>query len=217
MLDIAQLRKHSQLLVGLAFNKIYFDMLSTINMDEDSAKEILLSLVSQNRKNPKYNDHIPNEVIGWRFSSSDQNNPNPSPGTNEQYSKPVCEWTGVTCDPIDGTITGLNLGQGFLIEALLGGTPLTKENDDRLKNVGTGRNLHYPFWEEERKIDRNLISNKSPALITSKIPSILGKLLSLRAINLSSNQLQGEIPKSVAGKHICFILLDLSDICESNK
>jgi len=165
--------------------------------DEASAKEILLSLVDQNRKNPKYNDHIPNDVTGWRFSSSDQNNPNPSPETNEQHSKPVCEWTGVTCDPIDGTITGLNLGQGFLIEALLGGTPLAKKDDDRLKNVGDNRNLHYQFWEGKPEIDRNLVSKNSPSPIAAKIPSNLGKLISLRAINLSFNQLQGEIPKSV--------------------
>lgn len=177
-------------------------MISTMKPDEAAAKEILLSLVDQNRKNAKYNDHIPNDVIGWRFSSSDQNNPNPSPETNEQHSKPVCEWTGVTCDPIDGTITGLNLGQGFLIEALLGGTPLAKKDDDRLKNVGDSRNLHYQFREERPEINRNLVSKNSPSPIAAKIPSNLGKLISLRAINLSFNQLQGEIPKSVTGEYL---------------
>ena len=62
-------------------------------MDESELKEILLTLVEPNQNRVT----LPPSVKGW----------------SEQSDVQVCYWTGVTCDPIDNSITGLNLGDGF--------------------------------------------------------------------------------------------------------
>ena len=145
-------------------------------MDDSQLKSILLSLVEPNQNKLT----IPASVKGW----------------SEQSQEPVCYWTGITCDPIDNSITGLNLGDGFWTNTLLGLSP-TEDNADQ------NRMLTY---EELKEIylQKTLGSTHSQTRVLQSgaaagpaFPSALGKLKTLRFINLSSNQIQGPIPKSI--------------------
>lgn len=166
-------------------------------MEEAEVKDILLSLVESNRNKPYYNDHIGNDVIGWRFPDEQSN------ANNEEYKMPVCQWSRVSCDVIDGSVTVLDLGDGFLMQSVLGGAAPTKEDEERAKNIGGARHLHERHLDALHE-DRHLTPSDPTTTIT--IPSSLGKITSLRKIDLSSNQIQGTIPQSVTGEHLFFSL-----------
>lgn len=170
-------------------------------MTEDEVKIILLALLAPSRNGLV---DIPADVTGWRHpigitdASSQAVNEN-----DEHYHQPVCSWTGVTCDPIDGSVIGLNLGNGFYTKTLLG------LSDDDIDDdvVGEDRNSRALFPHDD---DDSMVLNKSRCHETRRIssimptsstypsfPSALGKLRSLRFINMSSNRLQGMVPKSI--------------------
>mmetsp|Transcript_15239 Transcript_15239/g.21653 ORF Transcript_15239/g.21653 Transcript_15239/m.21653 type:complete len:711 (-) Transcript_15239:1449-3581(-) len=155
-------------------------------MDVSEIKKVLLTLVEPNQNRVT----LPSNVKGW----------------SEQSEEPVCYWTGITCDPIDNSLTGLNLGNGFWLQTLLG-VSQTGEVDsarhyqDRMLDY---EDIKDQYLHKKREtidfIDtyykqRNLQTNKAAAGPT--FPSALGKLDTLRLINLSSNQIQGPIPKSI--------------------
>ena len=211
--------------------------------DEAEVKNILLEFVEPNRNNPDIDDLIPLDVKGWRF---------PNTRDHGQYKQPVCFWSGVTCDPVDGSITGLNLGNGFYIHQLLGwpggeldddddGGDITGDGHGDSSTGGIHRRYrramvleeeqdwleHYDlqfdngvlpkkrfaipqpphhFHRHQHKMRRmlqtvNVTNIKSNTNITyaanPKIPPSLGKLTSLRFINLSHNHIQGTIPKNI--------------------
>ena len=200
-------------------------------LDETEVKSILLEFVEPNRNNPI----ISLDIKGWRF---------PHTRDHGQYAQPVCFWTGITCDPIDGSVTGLNLGNGLYVHKLLG-TPGGPEEgvDDRHGDAAGGVQRHvieeqeqqqhdwdsyyenlfpkkryfapidaiqqyYGHDNSNRRTQKNITttnkvskSNNNTSTATYNIspsfPSSLGKLTSLRFVNLSHNRLQGQIPKSV--------------------
>ena len=156
-------------------------------MDESELKEILLTLVEPNQNRVT----LPPSVKGW----------------SEQSDVQVCYWTGVTCDPIDNSITGLNLGDGFWFKTLLGMSETAEDDNDSARHY-QDRQLGYEeikdlYLHKKTKAtgstdthkQRNLQKDKAAAGPT--FPSALGKLQTLRFINLSSNQIQGPIPKSI--------------------
>jgi len=154
-------------------------------MDESELKEILLTLVEPNQNRVT----LPPNVRGW----------------SEQSDEQVCYWTGITCDPIDNSITGLNLGDGFWVKTLLGMSQTAEDDSarhylDRLLGYEEIKDLY--LQRRRKAIDsidtrnqRNLQNDKAAAGPT--FPAALGKLKTLRFINLSSNQIQGPIPKSI--------------------
>ena len=155
-------------------------------MEESEIKDILLELVEPNRNGA---NEIPTDIKGWRFPSGD-------PAKDDQ--QPVCFWTGVECDPIDGSITGLNLGNGFYAEKLLGiSSAGGKRHNSRVLQQQHDHEiiLHKErYLESPPKVSKNRRMDNG---LSPNFPSSIGRLLSLRFINLSSNQLQGPIPKSV--------------------
>lgn len=163
-------------------------------MTEEEVKTILLSLVRPS--NP--NDNIPSDIKGWRYPSENTDVLLPVGENDEQYQQPVCSWTGVTCDPIDGSVIGLNLGNGFYTTTLLGMT------DDGVGEDRDPRALlqrgHLMILNKTRYPESNLTVKSrrmSSASMNPSFPSSLGQLRSLRFINLSSNRLQGKVPKEV--------------------
>lgn len=181
-------------------------------MEESELKDILLALLEPSDRNRPSEYIIPTHVKGWRFPSA---NPDAAAGVDnvgDQYQQPVCFWTGVTCDPIDGSITGLNLGNGFYVQTLLGlATPTFKDEDDEeeghrhdrmitQQRDGSEINLHKERYSKSHYTSSGFhrFTKKTSLTPTNPtFPTSLGKLRSLRFINLSSNQLQGSIPKSV--------------------
>jgi len=176
-------------------------------MEESELKDILLTLVEPNRNSRT--DHVPADVNGWRFPSGgggvggDDNNI-----IEDQYQQPVCFWTGVTCDPIDGSITGLNLGKGFYANTLLGISDPSQEAGDEGENQQSNRALVVEQYDYEIDLHkkRHIGSSSSARAenrrtaaesISPTFSSSIGKLTSLRFLDLSSNQLEGSIPKSV--------------------
>jgi hypothetical protein len=186
-------------------------------MREEEIKAILLELVGSNRDKPT--DIIPPNVTGWRFpaaqSSDDDASSSSSRADDEQYRVPACNWTGVICDPIDGSITGLNLGNGFYVGTLLGMTHGGDADAEyrygptravlRLNGGGGGippRKRRCRGAEESpamayarRAVDAS--TTTTTEFIGPSFPSSIGKLHSLRFINLSSNKLRGEVPEAV--------------------
>ena len=154
-------------------------------MDDSEIKKVLLTLVEPNQNSVT----LPSSVKGW----------------SEQSEEPVCYWTGITCDPIDNSLTGLNLGDGFWLNTLLGVSQAAEDDtarhyQDRLLDYEEVQDLY--LHEKRQTIDsidtykqRNLQNDK--AAVGPTFPSALGKLKTLRFINLSSNQIQGPIPKSI--------------------
>jgi len=178
--------------------------------EESEIKNILLALVEPNRNSPT--DNIPADVKGWRFpsGSTDASRAGDGEKIEEQYQQPVCFWTGVACDPIDGSITGLNLGNGFYVETLLGmSASSSKAGDEGGKQQHTRVMiqqyddeiiLHKKRYPESSSIitnDRRTANDVPPRTTSPSFPSSLGKLTSLRFLNLSHNQLQGSIPRSI--------------------
>ena len=203
-------------------------------LDETEVKSILLEFVEPNRNNP--NDIISLDIKGWRF---------PHTRDHGQYAQPVCFWTGITCDPIDGSVTGLNLGNGMYVHQLLGMPGGPEEGvDDGHGDASAGGVQRHVLEEQEqqhhdwgsyyenlipkkryfapidavqqyhghadqnRRTQKNITTtnnvsnsnnNTSAAYdnISPSFPSSLGKLTSLRFVNLSHNRIQGPIPKSV--------------------
>lgn len=156
-------------------------------MDESELKAILLALIEPNNKNIQ----IPSSVKGW----------------NALSQEPVCYWTGITCDAIDNSITGLNLGNGFWTKTLLGMNQTTNDSE-RHYQYQRDRLLHYDGYYVDdvtlRKYRQPLDSFNAGRRILQKgtaagptFPSEIGNLKSLRFINLSSNRIQGPIPKSI--------------------
>eukprot|EP00985_Skeletonema_marinoi_P016524 scaffold8922_cov219-Skeletonema_marinoi.AAC.3 len=156
-------------------------------MDDSELKEILLTLVTPNQNHLT----LPSNVKGW----------------SEQSEEPVCYWSGITCDPIDNSLIGLNLGNGFWTETLLC-LSQTDEDDTAHTRHYQDRLLHYEeikdlYLHKNRKTldsihtrkQRNL--QKGEAAAGPTFPSALGKIKTLRFINLSANQIQGPIPKSI--------------------
>lgn len=168
---------------------------STGTMDEDEVKNILLTLVEPNKSDPLSNDRIGTEVIGWRFTSTSSSEDDP----------PVCEWTGIECDPIDGSVTVLDLGHGLWVKLLLGEE--VPPSEDGVDNGHSDRLLleddKIVFKVRQRQlasqeVDATTATTIDPSQIAPSLPSALGKLLSLRLLNLSSNQIQGTIPKTIS-------------------
>jgi hypothetical protein len=168
------------------------------NMEDEEIKAILLELVEPNRENPT--DIIPPNVTGWRF---------PSDASSEQYHRPVCNWTGVICDPIDGSVTGLNLGNGFYIGTLLGmysgdggaeygaTRMVLRRNEEIIRRKRRYHAEKPPAMANARRADDILTTSSKTEIIGPSFPSSIGKLHSLRFINLSLNKLHGEVPKAV--------------------
>ena len=173
---------------------------------EEERKAILLELVESNRDSQI--DIIPSNVTGWRFPSE-----KPSDASSQvsdydvQYHQPVCNWTGVICDPADGSITGLNLGNGFYVGTLLGmlGGDVSEEHNatrmvlQRNDGIFLDKKRHSEslvVMENTRRAD-DILKSRTTEIIGPSFPSSIGKLRSLHFINLSSNQLRGPIPKSV--------------------
>jgi hypothetical protein len=136
-------------------------------------------------------------VTGWRpFGDVD--------GTELEQPPPVCSWTGVTCDSNDGSITGLNLGDGFYFITLLGNF-VAKDDDDHSSTRRMVRSREYDiilnkrrrYSEDDLSLSTTIRQTTQSITIGPTIPYSLGKLHSLRFINLSSNQLYGTIPKSI--------------------
>jgi hypothetical protein len=150
-------------------------------MKESEVKEILLSLVNRNDE-ASSSHHIHENITGWRFPSSDDDNP-------------VCEWTGVECDPDDGTVIGLVLENGFWLDSLLGGHPPAEENSDHSRSVTDNTDYFHKHRVLQNYQDPSADTTSSS--IAPSLPSSLGNLLSLKIIKLSSNQIQGSIPKSI--------------------
>ena len=169
-------------------------------MTEDEVKSFLLALLGPNRNSPI--DIIPADVRGWRYPTGityvSQGNE-----TDEQYLQPVCSWTGITCDPIDGSIIGLNLGNGFYTKTLLGlsddvvgedrNSRVLRPRDDQMA-INKYR-CHEPILSTT--YTRRISENLPAASAYPSFPSSIGQLLSLRFINMSSNRLQGMLPKSL--------------------
>jgi len=169
-------------------------------MTEDEVKSILLALLG-----PIGSSLPPDDVIGWRHPAgiTGASGAGVNDTTVDQYQQPVCSWTGITCDPIDESVIGLNLGNGFYIKTLLGladdvvgedrtARVLLQADDVVILNKTRCRETTLPT-EYNRRISGVL----SPSSLYPAFPSSLGQLQSLRFINLSSNRLQGDIPKSV--------------------
>jgi len=136
-------------------------------MKESEAKQILKSLVEPYRD--ASSSIIPETIIGWRFGN-----------TGDDV---ICDWTGIICDD-DATIIGLDLEDGVWIEFLLGyTTPMAQSYTNK-------QQPHRELLDE--KDDAPIPSSNGPFL-----PSSLGKLTSLQIIKLSSNQIQGTIPKEI--------------------
>lgn len=164
-----------------------------MKMDESEVKRILLTIVEPNRGDTVSSSRIPDTIIGWRFPST-------APTKYGEHEPPVCEWTGVECDPSDGTVIGLNLENRIWIESLLGYTsPSVEDNDAKPSNPRSLREKRE-YLHKKRVLQRNQESpgkSSQPSPFSPFLPSSLGKLLSLRMIKLSSNQIQGPIPKSI--------------------
>lgn len=174
-------------------------------MEESEIKDILLALVEPNRNRPS--DSIPADVKGWRFPSTTSSSAQPDGGDDDdQYNQPVCFWTGISCDPIDGSVTGLNLGNGFYAKKLLGIAEDAAAPDgarllhhDEKAPVGNEFSLYkmrYPDPPPEHTKQRRA-DEVSYTSFSMSFPSSIGRLLSLRFVNLSGNSLRGPIPTSV--------------------
>ena len=191
-------------------------------MDETEIKNILLEFVEPNRNQPNSDDIIPWDVKGWRF---------PHTRDHGEYNQPVCFWTGITCDPIDGSVTGLNLGNGFYVHSLLGQPGGDEEHDNEHGDSSQGgiqrhnnrmmlieegqqdwlnydinfdgsilpksRQLHSHRRIQNATTNDDFSNNNATYAISPTFPPSLGKLTSLRFINLSHNHLQGSIPQNV--------------------
>lgn len=151
-------------------------------MDESELKDILLTLVEPNQNHVT----LPSNVKGW----------------SEQSQAPVCYWTGITCDPIDNSLIGLNLGDGFWTKTLLG----MNQTDDTAARHYHDRLLHFEdlyagitLYKSRQTLDSIHMHkrNLQQTAAGPTFPSAIGKIKSLRFINLSSNQIQGPIPKSI--------------------
>lgn len=165
-------------------------------IEDDKSRSILLELV----RDRQYNYFLPSNVTGWRpFSDLD--------GTDFEQLPPVCSWTGVTCDSNDGSITGLNLGDGFYFVTLLGNV-VADDDDDQSSTRRLVRSREYDIiLNNKRRYSEDLYLSTSirrrddettqSITIGPTITYSLGKLHSLRFVNLSSNQLHGTIPKSI--------------------
>ncbi|KAL3800119.1 hypothetical protein HJC23_001040 [Cyclotella cryptica] len=162
-------------------------------MDESEVKRILLTLVEPNRGDAVSSSRISDTIIGWRF-------PSPATTNDDEPDPPVCEWSGVECDPTDGTVIGLNLENRRWIESLLGYTaPSVESNEGEPSNPGSLR-VKRNYLYKKRLLEHNRErygKSSQPSPFSPFLPSSLGKLLSLRIIKLSSNQIQGPIPKSI--------------------
>ena len=171
---------------------------STVQIEDDKSKSILLELV----RDRQYNYVVPSNVTGWRpFGDFD--------GTEIEQPPTVCSWTGVTCDSNDGSITGLNLGDGFYFITLLGNFVAEGDDDDHSSTRRMVRSREYDiilnnkrrYSEDDLSLSTTTIRRNDETTqsitISPTIPYSLGKLHSLRFINLSSNQLYGTIPKSI--------------------
>ncbi len=180
------------------------DLVIIQKMTEDEVKAILLALLGPNRNSLS---EIPADVNGWRHPTGIAGaSQAPNNGTDEQYHRPVCSWTGVTCDPIDGSVIGLNLGDGFYTNTLLDlsdnnvlgedrySRALFQRHDDSIIILNKSR-CHESSLSSE--YTRRISETLPTAPIYPSFPSSLGQLLSLRFINMSSNRLQGTFPKSV--------------------
>jgi hypothetical protein len=179
---------------------------ATVKTVEEERKAILLELVEQNRDSPI--DIIPPNVTGWRFPSGKPSDELSHDGDLDvQYHQPVCNWTGVICDPVDGSITGLDLGNGFYVGTLLGmhgGDVSAEHSATRMvlqRNDGIfldkKRHSESPVVMGNTRRADDISTSRSIEIIGPSFPSSIGKLRSLHLIDLSSNQLRGTLPKSV--------------------
>lgn len=173
----------------------------SLKMTGDEVKIILLALLAPSRNRLV---DIPADVNGWRHPTGITDASSQAVNENDEhyYHQSVCSWTGVTCDPIDGSVIGLNLGNGFYTKTLLG----LSDDDDDDDVVGEDRNSRAllprdndsMMLNKSRCREKRSISGIMPTSSTyPSFPSSLGKLRSLRFINMSSNRLQGMVPKSV--------------------
>lgn len=145
-------------------------------MKDSQVKQTLLTLVEPNRNDAF---RVSDTVIGWRFEG-------------DQYEIPVCNWTGILCD--DDTIIGLDLEDGVWIESLLGYASSVERADGSSHRLLGKRDYLY----KERKLQQDQdVERALPYAAAPFLPSALGKLTSLRAIKLSSNQIRGPIPTSI--------------------
>ena len=171
-------------------------------MTEDEVKAILLALLGPNRNSLS---EIPTDVKGWRHPTEIACSSQAPNGTDEQYLQSVCSWAGVTCDPIDGSVIGLNLGDGFYTNTLLGFSDSASLGEDRYSRALIQRRDDCIIIFNKSRCHESSISSEytrrigetlPSATIYPSFPSSLGQLLSLRFINMSSNRLQGTLPKS---------------------
>ena len=115
---------------------------------------------------------------------------------------PVCSWTGVTCDPVSGEMTGLNIGNGLYVKSLLG---LDADEDDEGKSetedsqsVDKGaRDLENTVSFTKQRRRAHTIARREAVTGGPVFPTQLGKLESLRFLSLSNNRIRGTIPKNV--------------------
>jgi Leucine-rich repeat (LRR) protein len=172
------------------------DASTTVQIEDDKSRLILLELV----RDKPYSYFLPSNVTGWRpFGDFD--------GTDFEQPPPVCSWTGVTCDSNDGSITGLNLGDGFYFITLLGNV-VAEDDDDHSSTRRMVRSREYDIilnnkrrYSDKLSPSRTTIRRRddetTQSTIGPTIPYSLGKLHSLRFLNLSYNQIHGSLPKSI--------------------
>lgn len=160
-------------------------------MNEEHVKKILLSLVEPNRKFGR--DVVPSSVKGWRFEDVDE----------EQHRQPVCSWTGVTCDPVGGEITGLNIGNGLYVKSLLGldadedGEDKSESEESPIVGEKGARDLEDAVSFTKQRQRANAVARREAVTVGPSFPTQLGKLETLRFLSLSNNRIQGTIPLSV--------------------
>ncbi|KAK1734711.1 leucine-rich repeat domain-containing protein [Skeletonema marinoi] len=152
-------------------------------MDDSELKEILLTLVTPNQNHLT----LPSNVKGW----------------SEQSEEPVCYWSGITCDPIDNSLIGLNLGNGFWTETLLGEAAAGPTFPSALGKIKTLRFINYrksnsgPIPKSITDLPNLEIFDVTKNDIIGTFPDFQSD--SLMVLDISKNRFYGAIPKHLFG------------------
>ncbi|KAF8103307.1 hypothetical protein N665_0188s0246 [Sinapis alba] len=126
-----------------------------------------------------------------------------------------CDWSGITCSPLDGHIIKINISntlmRGFLVpelghitylqelilrgNILMGTIPKEIGKLKNLKILDLGNNhLTGPIPAEIGSLSKIMIINLQSNGLTGKLPPEIGNLKYLRELLIERNRLQGSIP-----------------------